>query len=251
MDCPVSAQMQQLTVEAAALVFCLKLYNPETQNAFVNGKMDEGCAATEGPGPAMYSMLLKTLELSHEQVKDLLQLRRLYISKRAQLMNSREQLMEQMRNAGSGLHPGDVMTRVSRLATKLKMTAAEDYRVYNRTVCALLRGVFTTKQHAIVIVYGYPYIFSSEAFLEHLAAVNGAATADMEQPPGQAFPTPTDWSDFDDYVELVASNIMHNYVPLNPKMRLASSTKHPMTVNLLVIGAAAESAGHEAAMLLY
>ena len=57
-DCPVNAQMQQLTVEAAALVFCLKLYNPETQNAFVNGKMDEGRAASEGPGPDMYSMLL-------------------------------------------------------------------------------------------------------------------------------------------------------------------------------------------------
>ncbi len=58
MDCPVNAQMQQLTVEAAALVFCLKLYNPETQNAFVNGKMDEGRAVSEGPGPAMYPMLL-------------------------------------------------------------------------------------------------------------------------------------------------------------------------------------------------
>ncbi|KAL0039480.1 hypothetical protein WJX79_010157 [Trebouxia sp. C0005] len=172
-DCPVNAQMQQLTVEAAALVFCLKLYNPESQNAFVNGKMDEGRVVSEGPGPAMYAMLLRTLELSHEQVKDLLQLRRLYLAKRAQLMISREQVMEQMRNAGNGLHPGDVMTRMSRLATKLKMNAAEDYRVYNRTVCALLRGVFTTKQHAIVIVYGYPYIFSSEAFLEHLAAVNG------------------------------------------------------------------------------
>ncbi len=57
-DCPVNAQMQQLTVEAAALVFCLKLYNPETQNAFVNGKMDEGRAASDGPGPAVYSMLL-------------------------------------------------------------------------------------------------------------------------------------------------------------------------------------------------
>jgi len=55
-DCPVNAQMQQLTVEAAALVFCLKLYNPETQNAFVNGKMDEGCAVSAGPG--MYPMLL-------------------------------------------------------------------------------------------------------------------------------------------------------------------------------------------------
>ncbi len=55
---PVNAQMQQLTVEAAALVFCLKLYNPETQNALVNGKMDEGRAVSEGPGPAMYPMLL-------------------------------------------------------------------------------------------------------------------------------------------------------------------------------------------------
>lgn len=52
------AQMQQLTVEAAALVFCLKLYNPDAQNAFVNGKMDEGRPLTEGPGPTMYSMLL-------------------------------------------------------------------------------------------------------------------------------------------------------------------------------------------------
>jgi len=114
-----------------------------------------------------------------------------------------------------------------------------------------LLQVFTTKQHAIVIVYGYPYIFSSEAFLKHLAAVNGEPTADMQQPSAQTFPTPTDCSDFDDYVELVASNIMHNYVPLNPKMRLAPSIKHPMTVNLSVTGAAAESAGHEAAILLY
>jgi len=87
--------------------------------------------------------------------------------------------------------------------------------------------------------------------LKHLAAVNGEPTADMQQPSAQAFPNPIDWSDFDDYVELVASNIMHNYVPLNPKMRLATSSKHPVTVNLSMTGPAAESAGHEAAMLLY
>jgi len=83
----------------------------------------------------------RTLEFSQEQVEDLLQLRRLYLAKRAQLMKSREQLVGQMRNAGNGLHPGDVMTQMSRLATNLKMNAAEDYRVYNRTVCAILRGV--------------------------------------------------------------------------------------------------------------
>ncbi len=87
------------------------------------------------------TVVQQTLELSQEQVEDLLQLRRLYLAKRAQLMKSREQQMEQMRNAGNGLHPGDVMTRMSRLATKLKVNAAEDYRVYNRTVCALVRGV--------------------------------------------------------------------------------------------------------------
>ena len=83
----------------------------------------------------------RTLEFSQEQVEDLLQLRRLYLAKRAQLMKSREQLVGQMRSAGNGLHPGDVMTQMSRLATNLKMNAAEDYRVYNRTVCAILRGV--------------------------------------------------------------------------------------------------------------
>ena len=54
----VNEQMQQLTVEAAALVFCLKLYNPEAQDAFVNGNMDEGKPRDEHPGPAMYTKLL-------------------------------------------------------------------------------------------------------------------------------------------------------------------------------------------------
>lgn len=57
-DVLTTAQMQQLTVEAAALVFCLKLYNPEAQHAFVNSKLDEGQLLTEGPDPTHYPMLL-------------------------------------------------------------------------------------------------------------------------------------------------------------------------------------------------
>lgn len=57
-DVQTNTQMQQLTVEAAALVFCLKLYNPEAQNAFLNSKLDEGWLVTEGPDLAMYPTLL-------------------------------------------------------------------------------------------------------------------------------------------------------------------------------------------------
>lgn len=55
-DVRTTVQMQQQTVEAAALVFCLNLYNPEAQNAFVNS--NEGPLPTEGPDPALYPMLL-------------------------------------------------------------------------------------------------------------------------------------------------------------------------------------------------
>lgn len=84
----------------------------------------------------------RTLELSDRQVHDLLQLRRLYLAKRTQLANQRQQLLQQMTTSTNKVqHPGNVMTRMSRLATDLKQNAAEDYCVYNRAVCALLRGV--------------------------------------------------------------------------------------------------------------
>ncbi len=79
--------------------------------------------------------------------------------------------------------------------------------------------VFSTQQHAIVIVYGYPYFFSSEVFLEHLAEVNTEPTkATMSKSAPKFCPTKA-WADLDDYVELVASNILHDYVPLNPEER--------------------------------
>ena len=87
-------------------------------------------------------LLQRTLELSDAQVSDLLQLRRIWLAKVAQLSLQRDQLLQQMTNsADMSQHPGHVMTSMSRLATALKENAAENYRVYNRTVCALLRGV--------------------------------------------------------------------------------------------------------------
>lgn len=141
-DVLTTAQMQQLTVEAAALVFCLKLYNPEAQHAFVNSKLDEGQLLTEGPDPTHYPMLLRALELSKKQIHNLLLLRQLHLAKRAQLARDRHQLLQQMMIDTHGVqHSGNGMTRMLRLATDLKANTAEDYCVYNRIVCAVLRGV--------------------------------------------------------------------------------------------------------------
>lgn len=126
-DVGTTAQMQQLTVEAAALVFCLKLYNPEAQNAFVNCKLNEARLLTERPDPALYPMLLRALELSDKQVHNLLQLRQLHLAKRAQLARDRHQLLQQMMTDTHGVqHPGNGMTRMLRLATDLKANTAGD-----------------------------------------------------------------------------------------------------------------------------
>ena len=85
--------------------------------------------------------------------------------------------------------------------------------------------VFSTRQHAVVIAYGYPYVFSSENFLTHLAEVNDEPqTTEMLQS-ASTFCLTRAWADLDDYVQLVAASIIHDYVPLDPTERIAYMAK--------------------------
>ena len=91
--------------------------------------------------------------------------------------------------------------------------------------------VFSTKQHAVVIVYGYPNILCTEDFLEHLAEVHQepnkeALLASMRTESESPMFTKS-CSDFDEYVELVASNILHHYVPLSAEKRAMGSATEP------------------------
>ena len=88
--------------------------------------------------------------------------------------------------------------------------------------------MFSTKQHAIVIVYGYPYILCTEDFLEHLAEANQEPNKDSfvlsAKPKAYSMAFAKSWSKFDDYVELVASTILHHYVPLSVEDRSSKTT---------------------------
>ena len=91
--------------------------------------------------------------------------------------------------------------------------------------------MFSTKQHAIVIVYGYPYILCTEDFLEYLAELhdepNKEAFLASARPNAESLAFSRSWSEFDDYVELVASNILHQYVPLSAEDRKSKAAGEP------------------------
>ena len=93
-------------------------------------------------GYAPYIGLQRLLSFSEEQMRDIMQLRRIYVTRRGLHAMERRALLSQ---APVGHHhiplPSDNLTQLSDLASQLKKNAADDYRVYHRIACALRRGV--------------------------------------------------------------------------------------------------------------
>ena len=86
--------------------------------------------------------LQRLLAFSEEQLRDMMHLRRIYVTRRGLHAMERRELLSQ---AAASHHqmplPSDNLTQLSDLASQLKKNAADDYRVYHRIACALRRGV--------------------------------------------------------------------------------------------------------------
>ena len=82
------------------------------------------------------------LALSDDQIRDLMMLRALYLTKRGLLGMERKALVQQMATREEEMpHPTDNITRLSDLATCLKENAAEDHLVHRKLARAVFRGV--------------------------------------------------------------------------------------------------------------
>ena len=85
------------------------------------------------------------LSYTDSQVRDLLHLRRLYYGKMGQLYRQRKELRSQVPLACMGdvdtICATDNYTKLSDLAEKLRLNAAEEYSVFVQSFCAVLRGV--------------------------------------------------------------------------------------------------------------
>jgi len=87
-------------------------------------------------------LLQGLLALTEDQLRDLMLMRQLYLTKRGLLAMERKALVNQMAsNEGSMPHPSDNITKMADLATCLKENAAEDHHVHRKVARAVYRGV--------------------------------------------------------------------------------------------------------------
>ena len=86
--------------------------------------------------------LQRLLAFSEEQLRDLMHLRRIYVTRRGLHAMERRELLSQAPVSHHQMPlPSDNLTQLSDLASRLQKNAADDYRVYHRIACAARRGV--------------------------------------------------------------------------------------------------------------
>ena len=82
------------------------------------------------------------MELSREQLDDVLYVRQLYLTKRGLLAEARNALVAEIHAvSGSILTAGDSATKLSSLTCKLQQNAMQDYLIYIKVCAAVRRGV--------------------------------------------------------------------------------------------------------------
>ena len=82
------------------------------------------------------------VDLSREQLDDVLYVRQLYLTKRGLLAEARNALVAQIHAvSGSILTAGDSATKLCSLTCKLQQNAMQDYLIYIKVCAAVRRGV--------------------------------------------------------------------------------------------------------------
>lgn len=96
--------------------------------------------------------LQRLLTFSEEQMRDIMHLRRIYVTRRGLHAMERRALLSQAPVSHHQIPlPSDNLTQLSDLASQLKKNAADDYRVYHRIACALRRGVSCSRTCRVVL----------------------------------------------------------------------------------------------------
>ncbi|KAL3139121.1 hypothetical protein ABBQ32_005913 [Trebouxia sp. C0010 RCD-2024] len=213
-DKAAQARMEKLAVEASRLLGCVKLLNHDVHKAMLDGKLDPSSANTHRLGTAFYTNLTRLLTFSEEQMRDIMHLRRIYVTRRGLHAMERRALLSQAPVSHHQIPlPSDNLTQLSDLASQLKKNAADDYRVYHRIACALRRGVYTTKQWAILMVQSYPYLGVMETHLEVMAADRGEPSRAELLASAQTNTLAAEWRHLNNYLEGIASKNSHDYIP--------------------------------------
>ncbi|KAL3158665.1 hypothetical protein ABBQ32_011407 [Trebouxia sp. C0010 RCD-2024] len=219
-DGHVAGRLLLLSVEGLRLVGRRLLHNPAAHKALITANMVQGLPTLLHLDTNFYTNLVALLDLSGEQVSDLMHLRRLYFTKRALLALQRKALVHSMASYDSQLgHPSDNCTAAAEVAARLKDNAFEDTTVLYRIARAVWVGILSSKQLALIFVHAYPYMPVLESILDHIAAREGYPVHEEVIASAHSDPMTAAWRDFDEYAMYIHTNMFSEeravYVPLS------------------------------------
>lgn len=105
------------------------------------GQSGPRCAVASGSCPACEEVrrLQATKNLTDDQVRDLLHLRRLFYGRMGQLMRERKWLLSQVSDIGDSSPTG--VPSLDQLAQQLKLNGALEYNAYTQFASTFFRGV--------------------------------------------------------------------------------------------------------------
>ena len=160
------------------------------------------------------------LALSPRQVQEILLLRRLYLRKRGALAAERDAVAEEIQASRNTLSASpDNLVKLSELSARLQKIAAEDYGSYVKVACAIRRGIFTTEQWVVMIVYAYPFFYALDTFLDSLALQHGEPSAQEIMAEGHVPHMDAQFAVMEDYIWKITRQYCHAYVPLPSMVR--------------------------------
>ncbi|KAL0021049.1 hypothetical protein WJX79_001918 [Trebouxia sp. C0005] len=217
----------QMLTEVACLHCCISAYNVDTLKAALASRLDTGMPSDRHLGDAFYSQFLAMADLSEQQIADLLYLRRMCITRRAQLANCRRAKLNQIpAECFSDIrmpHPVENVVKLQNLGAFVRKNGSEDFRVWSATMCACLRGVLTGRQHAMALVHAYPSLLRIDDMLDSLAVQQNEPSQLQLLADAHSVDTAPHCKDLYAYIDSLSEASIPQYVPF-PRMASSGSS---------------------------
>lgn len=180
-DVVAAEKIKRLCNESTILCMRVAISNPVITKSFVACQLEDNCIVQNEEPPEMWLSVARSLLLSPEQRSELIQLRRLFISKLSSIIDQRKEiytlLTGSVPSAIGARHTAIRYLQSHECVEKLKRNMREEHVLKLDWISTLFKHLLTPVQVARCIVQGWPYTPDTLAICSWVAAEDGDAGA--------------------------------------------------------------------------
>ncbi|KAL3143404.1 hypothetical protein ABBQ38_002227 [Trebouxia sp. C0009 RCD-2024] len=180
-DVVAAEKIRRLCNEATILCMRVAISNPVVTKSFVACQLEDNCIVAGEEPPEMWLSVARSLQLSVEQRSELVQLRRLFISKLSSIIDQRKEiyalLSSSVPSAIGSRHTAIRYLQSHECIEKLKRNMREEHVLKLDWISTLFKHLLSPTQVARCIVQGWPYTPDTLAICSWVAAEDGDASA--------------------------------------------------------------------------